>query len=422
MKRPQLISLLIAACLITATAAVLIRMRPDADSDNGAEVDEPIGDDMTMVRLAPGKQSVAKIQTQPASRQTFVLTRTIPARFAYDESSHIAVRAPTAGVLQSVSVNPGEQVDAGTLIATLRSPEIGAARSLLLQRISELELATTEGNWQETVANGVQQLVGAIRKRQSIEDIKKQLSGSVLGKFRSDLLGKYNSLVLAEQLSGSLEQIQASGAVSGKIAREREAQLQEALSSLEASLEQATFETEQKRRETAANTRAAQQSVILARQQLVNLTGQSVPENFGQATAADETSLAILEIRSPIAGTIQERNFTATERVETGAELFVIADTSKLWVRADLRDRDIESVVANPGDVVRLSVGSQHDDQVTATVKYLGREIDPLSGTVPLVAEIDNQSERYRPGLFARVDVPVGHVDDVIVIPDSAVI
>ena len=408
--------------MIAATAYLLIRMRETVSPEETVDAVEPHPDEMTLVRLSPGKLSVADIRTRRVGRQSLVLTRTIPARFGYDESSHVAVRTPTDGVLQSVNVNPGEYVETGTLVATIRSPAIGAARSLLLQRMSELDLAATESDWQATVQSGVKQLVAAIRKRQSIESIKEQLSGSVLGRFRSDLLGKYNALLLAEQLSGSIEEIRSSGAISGKLAREREANRQQAASSLEASLEQATFESSQKRRETAARTRVAQQAVVLARQQLVNLTGQSVPEDFGVSDQTDETELAILEIRSPISGTIQKRHFAATERVETGGELFIIADTSKLWVHADLRGRDLASVETKAGDPITLSAGSQPDQTISGVVHYLGREIDPLSGTVELVAVIENQSERLRPGLFARVNVPIGRIEDAIVVADSALI
>lgn len=424
MKRSQLFSFLITAGVIAVAVMVLVRTRHDPNTTREGEptTETPLDDEMTLVRLTPGKTSVAGIATQPAQRRTLVVTRTIPARFGYDESSHVAVRTPTDGVLQSVAVNPGEQVDAGTLIATLRSPDVGAARSLLLQRISELDLAVTESDWQATVHNGVQQLVTAIHKRDSIDTIKEELSGSVLGKFRGDLLGKYNSLLLAEKLSGSIEGIRESGAISGKIALEREAELQAAVSSLESSLEQATFESDQKRRTSAAQTRAARQAVGLARQQLVNLTGQPVPDDFGTADAIDETQLAILEIRSPISGTIQQRHFAATERVQAGAELFIIADTSKLWVHGDLRGRDLESVIVNAGDPIELSSSSLPDVRITGTVHYLGREVDSLSGTVPLVVVINNESERYRPGLFARVDVPIGKVEDAIAVPESALI
>ena len=39
-----------------------------------------------------------------------------------------------------------------------------------------------------------------------------------------------------------------------------------------------------------------------------------------------------------------------------------------------------------------------------------------------MVVVIKNEAELYRPGLFARVDVPVGQIDQAIVIPESAVI
>ena len=408
--------------MIATTAIILVLLRPSSPEESGVKTDQTIESETTLVRLSPGKLAVAEIETQTVQRRSIVLTRSMPARFGYDESSHVAVRTPTDGVLQSVNVNPGDNVSKGTLLATLRSPSVGTARGLLLQQMSEADLAAIESDWQATVQNGVEQLTKAIRERKSIEEIKKQLSSSVLGKFRSELLGNYNALLLAEKLSGSVDEIRSSGAISMKVASEREAQRQETIASLEASLEQASFETSQKRRETAAKSRVARRAVVLARQNLFNLTGQPVDENFGTQENEDEIELAMLEIRSPIDGTVQTREFAATERVETGAELFVIADTSQLWVRADLRGRDLASVAVNAGDPINVTVSSQPGQAIVGTVHHLGREIDPLSGTVPLVVVIKNEAELYRPGLFARVDVPVGQIDQAIVIPESAVI
>lgn len=422
MKRINLLSVLVAISMVAATVIIVVSIRRSSTEESSGPIDNSSESETTLVRLSAGKLSVAAIKTHATRRQSLVVTRTMPARFGYDELSHVAVRSPTDGVLQSVNVHPGESVLKGTLLATLRSPSVGSARSLLLQRISEADLAAIESDWQATVQNGVEQLTQAIRERKSIEEIKKQLSSSVLGKFRSELLGNYNALLLAEKLSGSVNEIRNSGAISIKVASEREAQQQEAIASLEASLEQAAFETSRKRIETAAKSRVARRSVVLARQILFNLTGQPVDADFGMQEDDDEIELAMLEIRSPIDGTVQTREFVATERVKTGAEMFVIADTSQLWVRADLRGRDLASVTVNVGDPIDVTVSSQLDLVLEGTVHHLGREIDPLSGTVPLVVVIKNQKELFRPGLFARVDVPVGQIDQAIVIPESAVI
>lgn len=421
MKRSTLLSLLIAISTVLLIAMLAVYQRP-AVPPSIDTTDQPDADRVRLVKLTAEASEVARISTHSAELKPLTLTRTVPGRFTYDETSHVAVTTPTDGVLVTVRVNPGDQVNKGHLLATLRSPTVGAARSLLLQRIGELDLAATESDWQATVQDGVQLLIKAIRKRESIDSIKTQLSGSVLGKYRSDLLGKYNAYLLAEQLGGSIEGIRNSGAISGKVARERESKRQEALAQLEASLEQATFETMQLRRETAARTRSAQQAVALARQKLVNLTGQPVSESLGDIEFGDETSLALLEIHSPISGRVQQRLFAATERVETGEELFVIADTSRLWVQADLRGRDLSSVTLVPGDPVELSVGSQPDHLINGIVRFLGREVDPMSGTVPLVAAIENRQEQFRPGLFARVHVPIGQIPSAIVVPDSALI
>ncbi|MEO8272212.1 MAG: efflux RND transporter periplasmic adaptor subunit, partial [Aureliella sp.] len=57
-----------------------------------------------------------------------------------------------------------------------------------------------------------------------------------------------------------------------------------------------------------------------------------------------------------------------------------------------------------------------------ATVYYIGREANPASGAIPLIAQISNLDGRYRPGLFARVDAPSTVIENVIAIPESAIV
>ncbi len=426
MKRSHFTSLVIAIGMIAVTAVLLRTMffeRPSPDdSAQDARDDIPAEADTTLVRLSASKADIAGIEFESVGEQSIWPMQTVPARFGYDESAHVTVRTPIDGVLETVIVQPGTPVQKGDLIATLRSPAIGTARSQLLQRLSELDLAATQSDWQSTVQSGVRQLVAAIRRRDSIETIKKDLESSVLGKYRGELLGKYSDLLLAQSLNDSLAEIRGTGAISGKVLIERQTKLNEAVSSLESALEQASFDVDQAGREFAAKTRVAGQAVASARHHLANLTGRPLPDDSNSEPFIDESSLSVLRILSPIDGTVQQRHHNATERVDAGDALFIIADTTKLWVRAELRGRDLNAAVVRGGDTLRVIPDTHRGIPTQGTVQFVGREIDPISGTVPMVAAVDNPQDVFRPGLFARVDVPVGPEKRSVVIPASAVI
>lgn len=57
---------------------------------------------------------------------------------------------------------------------------------------------------------------------------------------------------------------------------------------------------------------------------------------------------------------------------------------------------------------------------MTARVIYVGREVDPTSNSVPLVASIDNSQGMLRPGMYVRVRIPVGETSEAVAVPEAA--
>ena len=370
--------------------------------------------------LTAAKADVAGIATQTVTRRSMRLTRFLPARFAYDDRSHVAVRAATAGVIESVFVKPGDCVEVNQRIAVLRSPAIGKARSEILRLRADLELAEAERQWQSGICNGVEKLVAAIRQGMPVEEIEQALGEAPLGNYRGRLLTLYSKSRLANKLSDSVTGI--SDAVGRRIVRERQSGQQQARAELDAVLEQALFETQQECKTAMARVDAANRSVIVARQSLATLLGITTMHSPETNVSPNETDLARLEIRSPLAGTVERKLYSATERVSAGDQLFIIADTSRLWVKADVRSRDWGAMQVQPGDAVTVTTHADPETNLVGKVYYVGREVDPASGALPLVVEVNNPQNRYRPGLFARVEVAVGKAPDVIAVPESAIL
>ncbi len=99
-----------------------------------------------------------------------------------------------------------------------------------------------------------------------------------------------------------------------------------------------------------------------------------------------------------------------------------MADTSRLWVEADIRGNDWDAIGVGPGLPVTVTTPADPDTVMKASVYFVGREVDPTTGAIPLVAEIANETGKLRPGLFARVEIPVESLADVLVIPRSAIV
>ena len=58
---------------------------------------------------------------------------------------------------------------------------------------------------------------------------------------------------------------------------------------------------------------------------------------------------AVFSLTSPIAGIVVERNATIGATVGTDANLFKIIDISRVWIDANVFEKDLERVRARPG-------------------------------------------------------------------------
>lgn len=374
------------------------------------------------VRLSDIQTAEAGIEVDVAASQDLQLHRTLPARFVYDDTRHVALRTSTGGVLQSVLVKVGDLVNQGQVVAILRSPAIGDARGAVLAAESEMDLATKTAQWKAEISRGVKGLVQAIESGMSPDQIKQSSGDQNAGQYGGELLMAYSQSRLASKNAGSVDSIGGTGAISGRVVRERHSQQQESAANLEATIQQTLFDTEQALRRADAEVAAAERKVRLAKQMLATLIGRSPESADGLDVSPNDPDVSLLEIRSPIQGTVERRMFSATERVSPQDELFVIADATRLWVEADIRGRDWNSIRAEEGDTVMVTVPSVELPPQSATVSFIGRQVDPQSGAIPLVAAIDNREGRFRPGQFARVSVPTEKLASVIVVPSSAIV
>ncbi|QDT05910.1 Cobalt-zinc-cadmium resistance protein CzcB [Rubripirellula lacrimiformis] len=418
------------ALAVIGTAAVLLIPSPTDHATEGsaldveampvADVSESIFD--RLIVLDETQRQAAKIETAIVQRTTMHLTRTLPGRFAYDNTRHIAVRAPADAVVESVQVQTADEVSPGQAIAVLRSPTIGAARNQILSERSTLALARERLQWESDIRDGIVRLADLIQQREAVETIKDQLAKSKLGVPGGDILARYSQMLLAEKTSRSVDRISESGAISGRVVRERSSELQQAESGLATAIDQSIFQTHQSVATAKSEVESAQRQLLVAQQTLHTLLGSFAELESDSDASPTPSDPSRLTLRSPLKGTIERKVYSASERVAAGDEMFIIADTNQLWVEADIRGRDWHSIDLSQRDHVTVSTPSVDLPPQDATVIFVGREVDPASGAIPLVVQIDNTAGQYRPGLFARVAVPTGTLESVIAVPETAVV
>jgi RND family efflux transporter MFP subunit len=130
------------------------------------------------------------------------------------------------------------------------------------------------------------------------------------------------------------------------------------------------------------------------------------------------------QIRSPIAGTLVDSAVTAGESVEEGQLLFAVIDLRRVWLEARVFEPDIPRIVHSTSAWFTVD---GYDaafvlDELGGRLITVGSVVDPLSRTVPVLFELDNPDGKLRIGQFARAGIGTGAVQQLLAIPDAAVI
>ncbi len=136
--------------------------------------------------------------------------------------------------------------------------------------------------------------------------------------------------------------------------------------------------------------------------------------DLGSATGAD----ARLVLRSPLAGSVIERNVVAGQMTDPSKPLFRIGDLSRLWLTVHAFERD--AVRIRPGSAVRTSFPALPGRVFTGTVTLVGRQVDMASRTIPVRIDVDNPEALLRPGMSATAFVRLGDAGGTIVAVPAA--
>jgi len=127
-----------------------------------------------------------------------------------------------------------------------------------------------------------------------------------------------------------------------------------------------------------------------------------------------------LQLRSPIAGVVAERQFIPGGRVEAGQTLFTIVDPATLWLRVQLSPGAATSLTAD-GQAGFSVEGVAGAFETTRRIS-VGSVLDPETRSVPVVFEVANPDGALKVGQFARAVVPVGDAVLGVAIPNGAIV
>lgn len=159
-----------------------------------------------------------------------------------------------------------------------------------------------------------------------------------------------------------------------------------------------------------ADWRQAEAEAVRARARLHNLTG-SGSEAGGHHV-----------LRAPVSGVITERRVSAGSEVRPDASdpLFVITDTSRVWVLVDLPELALGKV--SVGQAVLVQVDAYPGESFVGKITVIGGSLDPISRRIQVRCELDNTLDKLKPEMFARVSPIAGESSSLPRIPNTALV
>jgi Cu(I)/Ag(I) efflux system membrane fusion protein len=125
---------------------------------------------------------------------------------------------------------------------------------------------------------------------------------------------------------------------------------------------------------------------------------------------------ADIEIRAPVTGVVLARNLFPATRFERGAELYRIADLSRIWILAQTFEGDTAHF--RPGRTVRVRSGSR---AFTATVSNALAAVSPENRTRLVRLEAANPNLALAPDMFVDVELSVS-LPPAVNVPAEAIL
>ncbi|MFM7205077.1 MAG: efflux RND transporter periplasmic adaptor subunit [Planctomycetaceae bacterium] len=385
---------------------------------------EPAAAGPVFVRLPPGSAR-DEIQLAAAERRPIRARLTVPGRLDYDARSRLDYAAPVDGIVSRLCVDVRQKVSKGDSLAEVSSPDVGLARDDVRKRNDDREIARKAADWASTIADNVQSLLGMLEGHPPVDEVERRFAGRMLGDWREKILGAYSRLLYVEKVDAGTRQLGDGGVLSGRIVEERTSNLEVARASFTAACERAKFETLQERDKARAALEQAERLVLVSRENLRTLVGSRLDATAAAEPGDDEAApvegISAIALRTPFDGVVEEIFVARGERVKSGAPMFVVADTGRLWVRAQVHEKQWTTVDVAVGQEVRVVVPGASEHRTTARINHIAATVDAASRSVPIVADLENDDAHYKPGMFVWVELPQGDARDAVVVPVAAV-
>ena len=131
-----------------------------------------------------------------------------------------------------------------------------------------------------------------------------------------------------------------------------------------------------------------------------------------------DVHLSYVEIKAPTAGLVARRMIDPGDMANPGVPLLRLEQADQVKIVAHVGEKDVSSLTA--GDPLTVDITSLPGAVFETTIARVVPAANPGSRTYDVEAYLDNTDGRLKSGMFARVNIPVG-TREAVLVPTAAV-
>lgn len=299
-----------------------------------------------------------------------------------------AVSPTYAGVIRSISVQPGDRVTKGMIVAEIDSPEIARLIYDLKRLEAENEKLLAEVKRAESQVASLEIEIPSLTTSAELAEAEVQRLTSAGESVSANLLAQRKSEALKLRADAGLRGV---------------------------ALTQARGEVESLHRQ-AETTR---ESADALRGTLPGTSDGSEAETLG-----DPARPGLVRFTSPIDGVVISRGAVLGQGVGAGVAILTVGDFTSVQVEGELPEGLLDRVGSVKSAKVRMrrGVGANSDVIGEGTVRFISPVIDATKRTAHLIVDVDNAAGLLRQGQFVDLAVVLSTNDSAVVVPASAIV
>jgi cobalt-zinc-cadmium efflux system membrane fusion protein len=123
-------------------------------------------------------------------------------------------------------------------------------------------------------------------------------------------------------------------------------------------------------------------------------------------------------LKAPFSGVITKAQASPGDVVDAGREVFTVADLSRVWVQAEVYEKDLGRV--RIGQSAFITVDTYPNRPFEGKVAYISDVLDPQTRTARVRCEVANRDLRLKTDMFANIELPTKFSKQALTVPASA--